>query len=113
MFPLSFSQLTEAVKAITGWDTSLWELLRVGERANVMARIFNLREGIGPDEDSLFRRLNEPLAGGPLKGARIDPDAFRKAVRLCYEIMGWDTQGRPTLGKLVDLGLDWVISEEN
>jgi aldehyde:ferredoxin oxidoreductase len=107
---LTFSKLVEAVTAITGWETSLWELLRVGERANVMARMFNVREGIGPEEDRLFRRMHEPLAAGPYKGEYIDPAAFRDAVHLYYEVSGWEEQGRPTRGKLVDLGLDWLIS---
>jgi aldehyde:ferredoxin oxidoreductase len=110
MGAMDFSHLTDAVRAITGWETSLWELMRVGERANVMARVFNLREGIGPEEDRLFIRLYEALPEGPLKGARIDPESFQKAVQLYYQIKGWDAQGRPTPGKLVDLGLDWLIS---
>lgn len=106
---LTFPKLVEAVGAITGWETSLWELLKVGERANVMARIFNLKEGFGPEEDRLFRRLHEPLPGGPLKGKYIDPVAFQDAINLYYEMMGWDNQGRPTRGKLIELGLEWLI----
>jgi aldehyde:ferredoxin oxidoreductase len=107
---LPFSKLVDAVTAITGWETSLWELLRAGERANVMARVFNAREGIGPEEDRLFRRMHEPLGAGPYKGETIDPVAFRDAVHLYYEVSGWDDQGKPTPGKLVDLGLDRLIS---
>jgi len=106
---LTFPKLVEVVGAITGWETSLWELLKVGERANVMARIFNLREGIGPEEDRVFRRLHEPLPGGPLKGKYIDPETFQDAVNLYYEMMGWDNHGRPTRGKLIELGLEWLI----
>jgi aldehyde:ferredoxin oxidoreductase len=75
-----------------------------------MARMFNLREGIGADEDRLFARLHEPQTGGPGKGNRIDPEEFREAVRLYYEMNNWDAQGRPTRGKLVDLGLEWLIA---
>lgn len=107
---LPFSKLVEAVTAITGWETSLWELLRVGERANVMARVFNVRQGIGPEEDCLFRPMHEPLVSGPYKGECIDPVAFRDAVHLYYEMSGWDDQGKPTRGKLVDMGLEWLIA---
>lgn len=110
LFALTFSRLVEAVEAITGWQTSLWELLRVGERAIVMARMFNIREGIGPEEDRLFRRLYEPLPEGPMAGKRIDPEAFQEAVGLYYEAMGWDALGRPTRGKLTELGLEWLMS---
>ena len=110
LFALTFERLVEAVKAITGWETSLWELLRVGERAITLGRLFNVREGIGPEEDRLIRRFHEPLPGGPLQGKRIDPEDFQEALALYYEMMGWDAQGRPTRGKLADLGLERLVS---
>ena len=112
MYNLDYARLVEAVRAITGWESSLWELLRVGERANVMARMFNIREGIGPEGDRLFTRFSEPMPGGPLKGERIDPDILQDAIRLYYDVMGWDGEGRPTRGKLVDLGLEWLLSKD-
>ena len=108
LFALSYEKLVEAVQAITGWETSLWELLRATERSNVMARVFNNREGFGPDDDRLFKRLHEPIPSGPLKGRRIDPEQMQQAVRMYYEMMGWDDQGRPLPAKLIDLDLDWL-----
>lgn len=109
VYAMTFARLVEAVQAITGWDTELWELLRVGERAIHMAKVFNLREGIGPEEDRLFRRLHEPLPSGPLQGTMIDPEAFQEAIKIYYEGMGWDLAGRPTRGKLAEIGLSWLI----
>ncbi len=109
VYAMTFPRLVEAVQAITGWDMDLWELLRVGERAVHMARVFNIREGIGQEEDRLFRRLYEPLPSGPLQGAKIDPEAFREAIHIYYEGMGWDSSGRPTRGKLAEIGLSWLI----
>ncbi len=109
MFALSFPQMVDSVRAITGWDTSLWELLRVGERANVMARMFNLKQGIGSDQDTLPHRFFEPMPSGPIKGKRIDLEEFNKMVSLYYEMAGWDKEGRPTAGKLADLGLEWLM----
>ena len=106
---LPFSKLVETVEAITGWDTSLWELLRVGERTNVMARMFNIREGIGPEEDRLFRRMHEPLTAGLFKDQYVDPTVLQDAISLYYEVNGWDERGNPTRGKLVDLGLEWLL----
>jgi aldehyde:ferredoxin oxidoreductase len=109
MFALSFSQMVDSVRAITGWDTSLWELLRVGERANVMARMFNIKQGIGSEQDTLPHRFFEPMPAGPIKDKRIDPEAFQKAVSLYYEMAGWDSKGVPTAGKLADLSLEWLL----
>jgi aldehyde:ferredoxin oxidoreductase len=108
---MTFDKLVESVRAITGWDTSLYDILKVSERGTVMARVFNNREGFHPDDDRVIRRWHEPLPNGPLKGQLIDPDAFADAIRLYYEISGWDRNGRPTTGKLVDLNLEWLLDE--
>ncbi len=53
--------MVEMVKAATGWDTSLWELMKVGERATTMTRCFNLLCGWTPDDDTLPDRVFEPM----------------------------------------------------
>jgi len=103
---MTFGRLVEAVSAITGWDVSLYELMKAAERANVLARLFNNREGFTPADDTLISRWFEEMPSGPLRGKRIDPERFAELVRLYYEMSGWDEQGRPTRGKLVELGLD-------
>ncbi|MCX5909473.1 MAG: aldehyde ferredoxin oxidoreductase, partial [Deltaproteobacteria bacterium] len=104
-----FYQFVEGIKAITGWDTSLWELLKVGERTVNMARVFNIREGFGRKDDTLPDRLFEPLESGSLKGQGIDRKAFEEAITLYYEAMGWDPkEGVPTRGKLAELNISWV-----
>lgn len=108
LFSLSFDRLVDAVKAITGWETSLWELLRVGERAVIMSRMFNIKAGVRPEADRLFWRLHEPLAAGPFKGHSIDPEAFEKAVKLYYQMMGWSEEGRPRRAKLIEFDLEWL-----
>jgi aldehyde:ferredoxin oxidoreductase len=105
---MTFTRLVEAVQAITGWETSLYEIVDGVERANVLARVFNNRCGFTPDDDTLIRRWFEKMADGPLKGVRFEPDQFRQWVNLYYEMSGWDSDGRPTRGKLVQLGLDWL-----
>ena len=108
--PWGYDQVVDLVRGVTGWNSSLWELLKVGERGTTMARLFNLREGIGADEDRLPERFNEGVSSGPLQGVGIDKDKMERAVALYYVMMGWDAQGRPTPGKLGELGLDWLIS---
>ncbi|HBH27742.1 MAG: aldehyde ferredoxin oxidoreductase family protein [Desulfofustis sp. PB-SRB1] len=105
---MTFTRLVEAVQAITGWETSLYEIVDGVERANVLARVFNNRCGFTPDDDTLIRRWFEKMADGPLKGVRFEPDQFRQWVNLYYEMSGWDSDGRPTRGKLFQLGLDWL-----
>lgn len=106
---LELDKLVDYVSAVTGWDVSLWEFLKVSERANAMKRAFNVREGFGPNDDTLPERLFEPLQSGALKGVAIDRDEFARMKRLYYDMVGWDrTTGFPTTAKLAELDLDWL-----
>jgi aldehyde:ferredoxin oxidoreductase len=73
-----------------------------------MSRMFNVREGLGPEEDRVISRWHEPLPEGPLAGKKIDEQEFRKAIDLYYEVCGWDAKGVPGHAKLVDLDLEWI-----
>ena len=106
--PFSISKMVEYVKAVTGWDTSLWEFMKVGERANTMMRIFNYREGFTKNDDSLPDRMFDGLENGALKGVSIDRDEFEKMKALFYQMSGWDEDGYPTKAKLAELGIEWV-----
>lgn len=110
---MTFSKLVEAVQAITGWDTSLYEIVLGVERANVMSRVFNNRCGFTPDDDTLIRRWFEKMPSGPLKGMSFDPETFKNWIHLYYEMSGWDSEGKPTKGKLVEMGLDWLPEMED
>jgi aldehyde:ferredoxin oxidoreductase len=106
---LGLTQLVDYVRAVTGWDTSLWELLKVSERAGAMMRAFNVREGFTPADDTLPDRMFEPLENGPLQGKKLDREEFQRALRLYYQIAGWDPEtGFPTEAKLAELDLEWV-----
>jgi aldehyde:ferredoxin oxidoreductase len=98
------------LNAITGWNASLFELMMAAERATVMARAFNSREGFTIKDDKLPDRLFDPKPDGPNAGQRIfDKKDFEKAIKLLYEVIDCDPQtGRPHRGKLIELGLDWV-----
>jgi aldehyde:ferredoxin oxidoreductase len=67
IWALPLQQAGGVVTAVTGWETSLWELLKAGERTVTMARVFSLREGIGRKDDTLPDRLFEPLESGPCR----------------------------------------------
>jgi len=105
----SVTHLVNLTRALTGWDTSLWELLKVAERGKSLARAFNCREGFTPKDDRLPRRFHETFTSGPLKDVRIDPDTFARALRLYHQMEGWDPEtGWPTFAKLAELGVEWA-----
>jgi aldehyde:ferredoxin oxidoreductase len=103
--PYSPLQIVDLVRAITGWNVTLWELLKVAERAQQMTRIFNLRCGFTADDDRLPTRMFEPFESGPLAGVAIDARIFAQALELYYQMMGWDAKGRPTSARLAELGI--------
>jgi aldehyde:ferredoxin oxidoreductase len=110
-FPLV--QLAEAVEAITGWNTSLYELMELGERTITMARLFNIREGFTSKDDYLPDRLYEPLEEGTPQEKKFTREGFANFLRLYYESMGWDPQtGIPTEGRLAFLGLEWAVPKK-
>ena len=105
----TLEDIVRAVRAVTGWNTSLHELLLWGERGVTLARAFNVREGFTSAEDTLPERLFEPLGSGAFEGTAIPRDAFERAIRLYYQMRGWDDEGRPTPATLHRLDLGWVI----
>jgi aldehyde:ferredoxin oxidoreductase len=104
---LTFEPLVDYVNSVTGWNMSLFEMMKVGERANTMMRLFNCREGFTPADDVLPERLHEGIGNGILKGERIDRDQFLAARRTYYQMAGWDPEtGWPTAAKLAELGVE-------
>ena len=107
--PWSQDQTIEIVRAITGWRTNMWELLKIGERVVTMARVFNMREGITRRDDVLPRRMNTFHVTQTINEKPVDPEVLDEAVGIFYGMMGWDTvTGEPTMSKLQELDIEWV-----
>ena len=104
-------QLVDMVRAVTGWDVSLAELVTAGERALNMMRAFNAREGLTSADDKLPPKLFQPLDGGPSAGIAITEEEMASALSTYYAMCGWDNEGRPTKDKLDELGIGWVADQ--
>jgi len=105
------SQLVDAVRAVTGWNVSLWELMKVGERRLNLLRAFNAREGVGAEVDTVPPKLSVPLMGGKSDGVLVTAEEVEAAKALYYRMAGWDEDGHPTRAKLEELALGWVANE--
>jgi aldehyde:ferredoxin oxidoreductase len=107
------SETVELVRAGTGWQATMEELLEVGERKINLHRAFNAREGVGKAADVLPKKLFQPLEGkGPTAGVALTTDEFEHARESYYRLAGWDpATGYATPAKLRDLGLDWLADK--
>ncbi len=102
------NQIVEGVRAVTGWNFSLWELMKVGERRLNLLRAYNAREGVGSEADTVPPKMLVPLTGGSSDGVAIKLEEAETALQQYYQMSGWDKRGMPTKAKLYELGLGWV-----
>ncbi|MCB0094583.1 MAG: aldehyde ferredoxin oxidoreductase family protein [Caldilineaceae bacterium] len=107
---LKLKALRDFINAATGWDMTMWELMKVGERANTLARLFNVREGFSATDDTLPDRIFEPLEKGRLEGIGVDRAEFGQALKTYYQMAGWGDDGVPTPAKLAELDLLAVMA---
>jgi len=105
------AQIVDMVNAVTGWETSMFELMRVGERVTNMMRVFNIvHAGLTRKDDHIPERLYDGLENGPMKGSHIGREDMDIALTYYYEMMSWDSEnGVPSAGKLYDLELGWLV----
>jgi len=101
-------QLVEAIGAVTGWNYTLWELMKAGERRLNLMRAYNLREGVDSETDLLPGKSRIPLVGGPTDGVFVPQEELDNAKALYYAMAGWDEKGRPRWATLVELDLEWL-----
>ena len=101
------STLAELLGAASGQAWSLEEMLRAGERAWNLKRLFNLRLGWTPDKEKLPNLLLKPLPDGGQAGVAPDMDLLLGEY---YAARGWDrSTGGPTPQKVAQLGLEWTV----
>lgn len=88
-YPYDYRQMADALSGVTGLTYGIHDILAVGERAQTLARLFNLREGFTAADDNLPKRVITAFASGPLAGIEISDETFAWARRRYYELMGW------------------------
>jgi aldehyde:ferredoxin oxidoreductase len=94
------------IAAVTGWDMTVDELERVGERVINLERLFNVREGVRRKDDVLpWRVMHEPIPDGPSAGAHCPPEELGLMLDRYYALRGWDDDGVPTPARLAALDL--------
>jgi aldehyde:ferredoxin oxidoreductase len=97
------------VNAVTGWNKTPEDYLKIGERIQNMRQSFNIKHGIKPLTDFALpeRALGKPsLKDGPLKDVTVN---FKPLHNDFLDCIGWDKETAvPTKAKLMELGLEDV-----
>ncbi|MGD8738292.1 MAG: aldehyde ferredoxin oxidoreductase C-terminal domain-containing protein, partial [Anaerolineae bacterium] len=106
-----YAQLAEALSGVSGVEYGIRDILAVGARAQTLARLFNLREGLAAADDRLPKRVMQAFDKGPIEGSGISDQDFDWFKHHFYERMGWDPEsGQPTDECLRNLGLDRLLN---
>ncbi|MBI2979749.1 MAG: hypothetical protein HYY41_02845 [Chloroflexi bacterium] len=96
--------LAESLTSLFGEPWSVNDIREAGVRIMTQERLFNMREGITREDDTLpARLLNEPKPDGPTKGAVAPLEELKDDF---YRAMGYDlATGNPPDSMLASLGI--------
>ena len=87
-----YAEAAHMLNLVTGWDVTADELHRTVRRIVTAKKLFNIRAGWRPEEDTLAERfLSEPPADDP--SSRLPGDRLAAMVRAYNIGRGWTAQG--------------------
>ena len=78
------------------------QFLEIGERGYNVERLFNLREGLTKEKDTLPKRLTDELQDPNDPNSRVDIETM---LPVYYKVRGWNENGVPTEKTKKRLGL--------
>jgi aldehyde:ferredoxin oxidoreductase len=103
------AETAEMIRAVTGWDVTVDELVAVGERRLNLFRVFNAREGLNRNADKLPKKFFKQLQGtGPTAGFALTHDEVESALDAYYKLAGWTNDGIPTKDTLKKHDVEWA-----
>jgi aldehyde:ferredoxin oxidoreductase len=105
---LDVTDLAEALKATTGFNYDLDELMECGERIWMLQRGLNNLMGVTAADDRMPKRILTPHTDGPVAGVVPDVELMLKEY---YMARGLDANGRPLKEKLNKLGLSELAAK--
>jgi aldehyde:ferredoxin oxidoreductase len=101
-----YAESAELLTRVTGWDVTAKELQKTARRIVTAKKLYNLREGWTPAEDTLPRRfLTHALPVGPSRRAALPRERLQEMIQAYYTARGWDQQGRVSQDNLEALQL--------
>jgi len=104
-------RLCRALSAATGWDYTVDECLRFGNRTSAIFRAVALRCGLTPDVERPSARYSSVPVDGPAKGQSV-AEQWDRMVDAWYAGVGYDRKtGKPLARTLKALGADWLARD--
>ena len=108
LMSFSISELADVLKAATGFDYDLNEIMECGERIWMLQRGLNNLMGVTAADDRMPKRLMTPLPDGGAAGSVPNAKLMLKDY---YKARGLDAKGRPLKKKLESLGLSELAAK--
>ena len=103
------NETVDMMKAVTGWDLTVEELMEVGRRRIDLFRTFNAREGLGRKDDKLPKKFFKKLTGtGPTAGFALTHEEVDSAIDHYYKLAGLNSDGAPTRETLKKHDIEWA-----
>jgi aldehyde:ferredoxin oxidoreductase len=89
-----FAESADLLARVTGWNVTADELRTVARRIVTAKKLYNIREGWTPQEDTLPERfLSEALPNGASAGAVLPRQRLREMIQAYYTARGWASNG--------------------
>ena len=86
-----WEELSQIIKGITGLDLDKESMRKIAAGISNDTRRFNLREGLGPEDDLLPRRFHKEAL--PETNKVITEEAMKQLLNEYYKARGWDGNG--------------------
>lgn len=104
------AESAELLSLVTGWNVTADELRTTAPRIVTAKKLFNLREGWTPAEDTLPKRfLSEGLPVGADGEALLPRERLQSMIQAYYQGRGWDEQGRVPTSQIESLQLACLL----
>ena len=105
--PISEEDCVSMWNLASGFNHSVKSYLQSGERIWNLIRLFNLREGLDPADDTVsVRFFKDSFTKGPVKDVVLPANGFQNSLKEYYSLRGWNKDGVPTNKKLKELELE-------
>lgn len=94
VFDDKLAAMAEMLSLVTGWDVSPDELKTTAQRIVTAKKLYNVRQGWTPAEDTLPKRfLSEELTDGASAGATLSADRLQEMISAYNRARGWSDEG--------------------